>query len=279
MPIVLPGAGAPTKLAAPGGASVDNLYEDVSAEFTRRCVLMEAFGDEDTGKSHFALTAPGPICYVHFMEKVDGLLEEAAASGKVVRQCKIGDVLRGDPKQVIELAEMAARRLEAAITGAYSWARTIIADTHSEAWQVIQLAKLGGLTPDTKDEDQVRKGQLIYAELNARWASIIKEFRLNADRYNRTNLILIGRTKAEYKKVAGSNRAENTGRTISAGHKEMPFDMDVRLRTSYRNGEYLATCIKPWFNDAMRGFEFSGEMLNFATVMGMITGTDEEEWK
>lgn len=287
MPIVLPGAVAPsTTPAAPGGASASanavtltNLYQDVGSEFTERCVLMEVFGDEDSGKSHFSLTAPGPIAYVHFMEKVGGLLPDAVANGKVVRQCKIGDVLRGDSKQVIELAEAAARRMELAISDAYGWARSIVVDTHTEAWQVVQLAKLGGLTPDTKDEDQVRKGQLVYAELNARWASIIKEFRLNADRDNRTNLIFIGRTKAEYKKVAGSNRAENTGRTVSAGHKEMPFDMDVRLRTSYRNGEYVATCVKPWSNDAMRGFEFTGEMLNFATVMAMITGTDEEEWR
>ena len=274
MGIVLPGT-LPKSAPTPA----DNLYEDVTSDLTRRCVLMEVCGDADTGKSHFALTAPGPICYVHFMEKVDGLLEGAASRGVTIRQCKIGDVLRGNSKAIIDLAEVAAQRLELAITGAYEWARTIIVDTHTEAWEVVQLAKLGGLTPDTKDEDQVRKGQLVYAELNARWASMMKEFRINGVKYNRTNLIFIGQTKAEYKKVAGSTRAEATGRTVSAGQKQMSFHMDVRLRTYYKNGVYSATCEKPWFNDAMRGFEFSGDdMLNFPVVMSMITGTDESEW-
>lgn len=274
--IVLPGT-APSA----SGPALDNLYEDVLPDFKRRCVLMEVYGDQDTGKSYFATTAPDPICYIHFYEKVDGLLEMAAARGKVVRQCKIGDILRGESKQVIELAEVAATRLERAITGAYEWARSIVVDTHPEAWQVIQLAKLGGLTPETKDEDLVRKGQLIYAELNARWASLMKEFRLNADRYNRTNLILIGQTTAEYKKVAGSNRAENTGRKVSAGQKLMPYLMDVRLHTYFNNGVYSAVCEKPWFNDAARGAEFSSESmdLDFASVMARITKTSEKEWQ
>lgn len=279
MGIILPGVSNQRyEDAAINSSTNADLYEEVSAEFTRRCVLMEIYGDQDTGKSTLATTAPGPICYVHFMEKVDGLLEAAAQRGVVIKQCKIGDVLRGTTERVMDIAEEAAARMEAAITGAYPWARTIIVDTHTEAWQVVQLAKLGGLTPDTKDESLVRKGQLVYAELNARWASLMKEFRINADRSNRTNLIFIGQTSAEYKKIAGSNRAENTGRTVSAGQKQMPFFMDVRLRTHYRNGEYSAVCEKPWFNDAMRGFEFTGEQLNFAEIMSMITGVDANEW-
>lgn len=283
--IILPSSAASHGDRAVGSSAnatpPSDLYEDVTSEFTRRCVLMEIYGDTDTGRSTLALTAPGPICYVHFYEKVDGLLQDVVQRGVRVRQCKIGDILRGDSKQVIELAEIAAARMEQAISGAYSWARTIIVDTHTEAWQVVQLAKLGGLTPETKDEDQVRKGQLVYAELNARWASLMKEFRKHADEDNRTNLIFIGQTSAEYKKVAGSNRAENTGRTVSAGQKQMSYFMDVRLRTYFKNGVYSAVAEKAWFNDSARGAEFTSEAmdLDFASVMSRITRTSEKEWQ
>lgn len=257
------------------------LWEDVPDDDNRRCVLMEAYGDTDTGRSTFALTAPGPIAYIHTYEKVGGLFQPIKKAGKEVRPCKVGGVMRGSTEEVMALASAAAARLEHAIADAYSWARSIILDTHTEMWQIIQLARLGSLSRDERKEKDIQKGQLVYAEINARWKSIMKHHRVQADLTNYTNLIIIGQTTEEYKKVPNShsNAKQATGRTIAAGMKETGYLCDVRLRLKRsRESEFSAVIEKPWNAGHLRGFEVEGEQLNFADIMGMITETDASEW-
>lgn len=265
-------------------STVPPLWDTLDLTRSRRCVLAEVFGENDTGKSTLALTAPSPIAYIHTYEKVDFLLEAAVSAGKELRPCAVGGPMRGSTKLNMDEAEKQVKRVEAAVTDAYSWARSIVLDTHSKLWALYQLARLGSLTFDDRTSTDQKKGQLVYAEINARWLSLFQQFRVQARTTNRTNLIMIGRTAEEYK----GNVA--TGRRISHGMKENAGEFDVRLRTKVErkptteNGKlrfedvYSATIEKPWAKGSMRGEEVSGPMLDFSVIMSMLTDTDLESW-
>lgn len=258
-------------------------WRDVPEEMIRRCALVEIYGDTDTGRSTLALTGPGPIAYIHGHEKIDGLINRARQRTEV-RDIPFAGPMRGDADKVMDIAEADWSRVERHISDAYTWARTIVLDTHTVAWEIIQLARLGSLNRDERNDADQRRGQLVYAEINARWKALFSEFRAHAEEDNRTNLILIGRTKEEYKKVPGSSARQATGKTISAGQKETGFHCDVRLRTNRsKEGVYSATIEKPWMAGELRGMEIDSTedsvvKLALPEIMGLITGTDPDEW-
>jgi hypothetical protein len=255
-------------------------WEDAPTELTRRCTVMEIFGETDTGKTTLALTAPGPIAYIHAHEKVEGVLQQARQNGKVIRVCPFGGAFRGGPEEIQKQASAQVAILEAAFYDAFTWAKSVILDTHTEAWQLYQLAKLGTLTREGRSEKDQKLGQLVYTEINSRWNSLFKTFRVHAEAENRTNLILIGRTKDEYKKIQG--KKQSTGKTISAGQKDTFSSCDVRLRTRVRRSSndytFSALVIKPWWNGMMRGEVFEDELMNFPQIMALIAQTDIDEW-
>jgi len=255
-------------------------WEDASTEMTRRASVVHIYGDTDTGKSTLAVSAAGPIAYIHGLEKVDGVIQKARAEKdiRVVRFNPSPRAISIDRRS--ELAEVECKLMESAISDAYDWARTIILDTHTAGWEVVQLARLGTLTREGLSREDSRRGQLIYSEINARWKAIFAEFRERAETDNRTSLIVIGRTTAEYKKVPGADRREATGKTVWAGQKETVANCDVSIRTHRKDADFSAVIEKPWMNNDVRGMEIDGDsgLLNVPTILGLITGTDAEEW-
>lgn len=263
------------------------LWDDISTLRDRRCACVEIFGPVDSGKSTLALSAPPPIAYIHTFEKLEfnERLEQLIAAN-LLRPCGVGGVLRGSTEKVKAAAEVQAARIEGAVADAYSWARSIVLDIHGAMWQIYQLAKLGSLTREGRDAADQKKGQLMYAELNARWLSLFKQFRVKARETNRTNLIMVGQVTEEY---AGSER---TGRWISHGMKQNAGEFDVRLRTKVTTKQvvtgpgqfrpettYSATIEKPWANGDLRGAEIDGPMLELPFLLSMITKTELEEWQ
>lgn len=262
-------------------------WEDVNTEFTTRAVAMGVYGDTDTGRSTLALTAPGPIAYIHSYEKVDGLIQ-AARRLKEIKVKRFSALGTGDVEEIQALAEQQRLETEAAIRDAYSWARSIIVDTETKLWDMYQLARMGSLMREERSDSDKRKGQLIYTEINAKWSNMLQMYRTNlelAEKSGRqpTNLILISKTKDEYKKQKTSsnpNVPTATGKTIRAGQKDTAFFCDVIVRT-VRDGKVFKGVIeKPWWNNAYRDAAFTSEegILDFPNIMSMLTETDLEEW-
>ncbi len=264
----------------PSSSPVSVQWEDAPTELTRRCAMVEIFGETDTGRTTLALTAPGPIAYIHAHEKVEGVLQIQRKLGKEIKVKKFGGMLRGSVDEMQKQATEQMNILEAAYYDAYGWARSVLLDTHTEAWQIYQIAHLGTLTREGRSERDQKKGQLVYAEINAKWLSLLKAFRVHAEAENRTNLILIGQVKDEYKKIDGKN--QTTGKKLSAGQKGTPLACDVRLQTRLRKsaGEYTfsAEIIKPWWNGAMRGESLEGDLMSLPLILSLITETSQEEW-
>lgn len=264
-----------TNAPARAGASTPRgavLWDDAETEFTRRCSLVEIYGDTDTGKTTLALTAPGPIAFLHASEKIDGVIQPFAREKKI-RKHDFTGAFSGTPEDISESAMRVWRELVAAWMDAWGWARTIVLDTHTEAWELIRVAYFGGYKPERGRPDAN------YGPVNAEWRSLFKRFRTQS----RANLIVIGQTKDEYKTgvkagTGESKLAERTGKTVRAGQREVPYFADVVLRTSRSDGDFVATIEKGWFNASMEGVPFVNEEANFGNILSVLTETDEGEW-
>lgn len=251
-------------------------WEDAPTEITDRGVIMAVYGDTGTGRTTFALTAPGPIAFAHAGEKITGIVQTAARQ-KTVRVLNFGATLYGTPQQIADQAQPIWRKtrdgLMDALTKA-SWARTGIIDTHNELWELLRLAEFGELNPQGRTD-------ALYGPVNARWRSLFKWHRAQLEPRMKS-LIVIGQTREEYKDVTKNGRKESvrTGRTISAGQKEVHYMADVVVRTSRGdNGEFLATIEKAWYKAEYEGVTLANEDATYPKVMSLITETDESEWE
>lgn len=255
-----------------------SLFEDAPSSFTSRSVCMGVYGPTDSGRTTLAFTAPGPIAYCHTLEKKDGLVQRVKRAGKDVKLCAIDGKFSGSRDQVQLAANAAFTRLEKAVFDALKWARTIIFDTDKELWTICQLARLGTMSRDTKSEGDQRKGQLVYQEINARWLTLLKEYRRNAESPRNgvgTNLILISPEGPEYK------GASATGKLIRDTQKQVPAFCDVTIRTSkvkMLETTFKGVIEKPWFNNEVRDLELEGDLLSFPAIMELITEVDAGEW-
>jgi hypothetical protein len=213
---------------------------------------------------------PGPIGLAHTAEKIEGIVQQFSRDKKI-RIINFGGAFAGDPQQIADAAGPLWNRMVAAWTDAVAnWARTVIMDTDAEGWEILRLARFGELTP---------KGRLdhLYGPVNAEWRSLFKQVRAQ----ERCSAVLIGQTKNEYRDVrkGTSTVSEATGRTIRAGHKEMPFLADVVLRTARtKSGGFQVTIEKGWFNAATEGMVFEDGDCDLPTILSLITETEVEEW-
>lgn len=252
-------------------ADQSSAWEDAPTEFTRRCAMIEVYGDTGTGRTRLALTMPGPIGLAHTAEKIEGVIQQFSKD-KVIRVINFGGTFAGSPQQIADKAGPIWSRMIGAWNSAIDdWARTVIMDTDSEAWEILRLARFGELTP---------KGRLdhMYGPVNAEWRSVFKRARMQ----DRCSVIAIGQTKNEYRDVVrgGKTFSEATGRTIIAGQKEIRYMADVVIRTARTadNG-FSATVEKGWFSAQSEGLVVEDEDCRLPYILSLITETDEAEWK
>ena len=240
-------------------------WKQAPTEITRRNVFTLVFGDTGTGRTTYALTAPGPIALLHSSEKLEGIVQ-AQASNKDIKMFDFGGSFTGDPQEISDQAVLVWEAFKEAYYDAFNWAKTIVIDTDTELWELIRLARFGGLKPSGGRVDAN------YGPVNAEWSALWKH-----SRSKNVNVISIGQTKPEY--VGKSGMGQATGRMIRAGQKSMPFFADVIVLTGKNDdGEFTSEIKKAWYNAACEGVEFTDDMCDFATVMSTITDTDMSEW-
>ena len=253
------------------------LWEAAPTEFSTTSTLLHVYGDTGTGKSTLALTAPGPIAYMHAAEKIVGIVEPFARK-KDVRLYNFGATFPGgNPQATAKAANEVWMRMCEAWYDAYGWARTIVWDTHDEGWELIRLARFGGLKPTGGRVDAN------YGPVNAEFKALFKRFR----EQDRANVILIGHTKDEYvksKTTGGSEgMGQRTGNTIVAGQKDVvkSCDVSVRMRKDFDDDgslKFFARIEKGWMNAQVEGIELEDDMATFSEIMSIVTGLEAEEW-
>lgn len=238
-------------------------WETAKTVFDRRSAFVQVWGESGTGRTSFALTAPGPIYYIHSAEKWDGIVQKYAAE-KEIQMCNFGGSFGRDVGNIAKIANEKLIKLKAAMEDGCDHARTVILDTHTDGYELIRLARFGTLSP---------KGHIgnMYAPINAEWKGIFDRFRDNPD----VNIIVIGKAREQYR------NDKPTGIIEPAGHKDFSshYGVDVAIKTSKKKGVFTGTIEKGWFNASTEGVALEDDMLTFSQVMGLVTETDAGEWE
>lgn len=168
-------------------------FEEASSKDILRLIL-SIEGIEKTGKTHFALTAPGPIGLIDMDIGLEGVIEKFAQTKKIyVARFNYRDATSPDEWQKM-WDKMKQALMDSLISRSI---RTVIVDTASEMWELARMAAFGKLL-------QVKSHH--YAPVNAEFRDLITKAH-NSDK----NLILIHRQKKEYVNEQWTGRMERSG--------------------------------------------------------------------
>lgn len=261
-------------------------WEQAPTLFTKRSgVIMEIWGPSGSGRTTLALTAPGPIAHIWFHEKVDGVIQAAKGAGKELRDIRMfraGGIFRGSPREIQSDAWDSMLAFEAAYYDAFNWAKTIIIDTHPEAWYLERLAEFGADRP-VKNPETGKVGRIDrnWAGINNRWMSMLNKARSQeGDDHSQTNVIFIGQVEDEWKD-SDDGVGKKTGRLVRTSTKasdQVLLKSDISVRTDKSRGDFISTIYKGWWNASSEDMELRNEMSNFGMIMGIVTETDPDEW-
>ena len=178
-------------------------------------LIMSLCGLEKTGKTHLALSAPGPLAYLSLDFGDEGVIEKFTTQKTIFKaEFKIPSA-RGNNKareNMKDQAEDVWESFKEKYMFSLANARTVIVDTETEAWELIRLARFGKI-------DQVKP--VHYGPVNREY----KETLIKAAYEANANVILLQRLKKEWL------NDKPTGQYEQAGYSGIPFDVQVNART------------------------------------------------
>ncbi len=231
---------------------------------TANRLIMAISGREKHGKTHFALTAPGPIAYQDLDIGTEGVIEKFVKSGKVIYHKEYGysdlkDKGIASKEAYVPVWDKFKDDYVAIIE---SKVKTVIMDTASEVWELLRMARFGKL-------DHVMPHH--YGPVNGEYRALIRM----AYTSNK-NLILLHKSKKEYVNDKYTGNFERTG------FSDTGFMVQVNMVCWRKlvNGvlKFGSTVVDCRQNADLAGMEFEGDMSNFPTMASFITGSDISQW-
>jgi len=214
-------------------------------------IILSMEGLEKQGKTHFALTAPGPIAMFSTDTGEEGVVSKFGS--KEIWIMPMGKVEDEDSvDQAVEEIDKFKKSYTNMLRG--DEVKTIIIDTATEVWESLRMARFGRLT-------QIMPYQ--YGPVNAEYRALVRE----AYGYDK-NLILLHKMKPKY---VNDKRTDDYER---AGFGDTGFLVQVNVK-SYRydpedGGEfsiYIRDCRQ---NPDLAGEEFVGDMCTFPFLASMV---------
>ena len=238
---------------------------DGSVIAPRRLVIRVGGLDKD-GKTHFALTAPGPIAFMNIDRGTEGVIEKFATEKTIYMTENFRDMpsttdaenqKRWKAFHDCHWAALEDKKI-----------RSIIWDTDTEAWEIARLAKFGRLE---------KVPPLMYTELNREFREMI-DAAFNHDK----NLILITKNKKQYVKRDADDKGSWNGKYEASGFTDLPYIVQANLRSRLEVG---GAGVKPYIefincrqNMALKGSELEGDLATFPWVASyIIDGTSPED--
>lgn len=155
-------------------------FEEASGNETFRLIL-NVQGQEKEGKTHFALTAPGPIALIDMDTGLEGVVSKFLKEKKIyVASFNYRDATSPDEWQAMW------KKIKAGFMDALTSKniRSLVWDTCTEGWEMMRMASFGKLA-------QVKPHH--YAPVNAEFRDLLRKG-YDSDK----NLILIHKQKKSY---------------------------------------------------------------------------------
>lgn len=216
----------------------------------RRRLIMSIEGLEKSGKTHLALTAPGPIALFDFDTGLEGVVGKFTPTKEIYVKDYVGasEAGRGDYAQVWEKC-----RLEFKTLLKHPPLRSVVVDTDTERWELLRMARFGKL-------DQIMPQ--FYGPVNSEYRGLVR------DAYaSDKNVILLHKMKTVWVKNTRTDDVERSG------FGEMGYLVQINVRT-WRDDDgvfhaYIKDCRQ---NPNVAGMDLTGEMCDFNVISDLIFG-------
>lgn len=238
-----------------------DIFSKYQPKLTRKvCISVE--GREKRGKTHFALTAPGPLVYFNLDEGLDRVQPEVKFPNLDLRVVDIpGFSKDGHPDKVADEALKVWEYLKAKYVNALESARTVVFDSFTEVWELVRLARFGKL-------QQVQ--WFHFGPVNREFHDFIREFNKHD-----ANLILLHKVMAE-KNESGTA----TGGFDRKGFSHIGFDVDDFFRVDRdNNGNFFVEALESGHNPAIKGQIFTEPCNTFTDVaLAMFPASVPTDW-
>jgi hypothetical protein len=200
-------------------------------------------GGDGSGKSYFAVTAPGPIFVCAFDQNGMDRVDKAVRAQREIRIGRYGFnavPFDGDRAKIKAAATPIWERFLSDYRTALKNARTVLWDREDMSWGLRRYAAFGG----QKNEGS-KTGALDYGDLNEEYIGLLQEAR---DAHVNLGLIqgLTDRWVSKYDPTSGKMKNYCTGEPVPDGFKKVADHVDITLDHSWdsKQREYVTTIRK-----------------------------------
>lgn len=243
-------------------------FTQVSGLTVRPRLIISVQGSEGGGKSHFAMSAPGPIYHQNADFGTEGVIDKFN-SRKEIHKADYSIVLPESVQQLEGAAYMDSvanlcnpkwESFKRDFRFALPRARSVVWDTADEFWELIRLARFGKL-------DQIKAHH--YGPVNREYRDLINEA-YSSD----CNLIMLHKMKDEYV------NDKRTGALKRTGFKDADYAAQVAVRSFKQDGQFYLEVIKCRLNTDIEGMTIpQSPDTGFADLAQMVLPQFErEQW-
>lgn len=225
----------------------------------KRRLIMSLSGREKQGKTHFSLTAPGPIAFFSMDLGTEGVVGKFPDKEIWVGEYDYHSIQGMDPAAIA--GEWERLKRDYIMIMKTPEIRTVVWDTATEVWEMIRIARFGKLT-------QVKPHH--YGPVNAEYRDLLR-LAYAGDK----NLILLHKMKAEYVED------KRTGRFERAGFGDTGFLVQLNaLAWRDQEGMFGITVQDSRQNPALMGEEIMEPLLSFPFLATQVfPETEEGDWE
>lgn len=229
-------------------------------EVNRRIISIE--GLEKSGKTHWALTAPGPIAYFNFDVGFEGVIDKFVDGTVSSKDVYVADYQTPLASENQSLYLNVWKKFWDDYTNALSQKeiRTLVVDTATECWEILRMGRFGKLS---------KVLPIHYGPVNAEF-----EYLFKTSYEHDKNIILIHKYVDEY------INDKPTGKFKRAGYSKMGYVVQdvLRAHREENTADFSVSVLMSRKNIDKIGMEFEGDLSSFPYVMAGITDTTPEEW-
>ncbi len=231
-------------------------------------VIVEILGPEKAGKTHLALTAPGPLLYVDLNNRAEGTIEKFVPE-KQIHQYKVDftEPIRTQAcMKELQDAETGAGLLKEIAEGKHG-IRSVVID----AWDEMRTAEVANCY------GKIQTTGPGYIKVNRNMRKIIERFKSS-----NVNLILISQVKKE---IISNEKADDgfiwSGKYERKGLYDTGALVNVTLQPELApNGKVTVTVMNCGYDIHKNGLEFVEPACDLPMILAtLIDGSKPGDWR
>lgn len=219
-------------------------------------------GMDKQGKTHFGLTAPGPIAMISTDIGEEGVVNKFTDKKIVIND--VGNTTDLTPETAIDEWDRFKDMYIGLLQMPKTEVSTILWDTASELWELIRMARFGKL-------EQVQAFR--YGQVNTEFENLIKV----AYSYDK-NLILTHRRKALYVNDKRTNETRISG--YNGTNNAVQINMQAIRKPIDQGGEFTINIENCRHDPNLAGFTLENPLNNFPGIAKLLfPGTEDKDWE